>query len=624
MVSLLTSSKAGLIYGPAGVAALLLLGKRRAAMTFAAVGGVVAVVAVLGDYTLGEIIGRTRPLAGSTVPSFPSGHVFGSTVFFGFSAYLAVYYRLRKSLLIPLLVLLAAIIVAVGPARVYEQAHWPTDVAAGYLLGALWLVALIPAFGYLRRTTAGPASNSQAVMPRSGSAPIMDAPRPPGYRVERSIASVVQLDPERGTATKMYRAPAVIRMLYWLAFQAPFPYEHNAVALQVAAHRRRIASLLTIHRFGKDLVAPVVAVISGGDRYSLVTEYVPGDKVENDAPAKGFLREVADTFADAGLSVWQLNPRNPHAHTNLIRTPEGDLKVIDLESAVVTPMPAPGQWRAALKSGNLPVFDDIDIPRLRRFADASRETLLTTLGPEMLVELEDTVERCDADIRLWKEAEPRVWGRLARRVYGLLDWSGSFRRVARAMDGGDRLAVAFLSAGIERWERDERVSPSDAASLRAQLASNELRDALHHLGAHLVISILLRFPFSSVGRFAWTVSFWALSESRRLRRRSGGTVANIHNPLVMGLSLVPGLGAIAYLAARPLRKRLLVRLMLDQTAWKLPFRLYCRLHLARWLAPRATGMAGPTGHGNKTLPGYVFTGGKAQIALAANDRKSSC
>ena len=356
----------------------------------------------------------------------------------------------------------------------------------------------------------------------------------------------------------------------------------------------------------------------------------PRDKVENDASAKGFLREVADTFADAGLSVWQVNPRNPHAHTNLIRTPEGDLKVIDLESAVVTPMPAPGQWRAALKSGNFPVFDDIDIPRLRRFADSNRETLLTTIGPEMLVELEHTVERCDADIRLWKEAEPRIWGRLARRTYRLFDWSGSFRRMARALEGGDRLADAFLSAGIERWEREGRVTLAEAAELRSQVSSEDVRNAMHHMGAHLVLSVAVVVPIPglrSLARFSWTAVFWVKAEATRLRRRASKTaepVSNIHNPLVMGLSLVPGLGAIAYLAARPLRKRLLVRLMLDQTAWKLPFRLYCRLHLARWLAPRATGVAGPTGHGNKTLPGYVFTGGRAQIALAANDRKSSC
>ena len=36
---------------------------------------------------------------------------------------------------------------------------------------------------------------------------------------------------------------------------------------------------------------------------------------------------------------------------------------------------------------------------------------------------------------------------------------------------------------------------------------------------------------------------------------------------------------------RPLRRKLLVRLMLDQIAWKLPFKLYSRIHLGRWLAP---------------------------------------
>ena len=62
VVSFLTSAKAGLIYGPVGMALLLFLRKRRAAVEFAVVGGVVALVAVLGDYTLGEAVGRTRPL----------------------------------------------------------------------------------------------------------------------------------------------------------------------------------------------------------------------------------------------------------------------------------------------------------------------------------------------------------------------------------------------------------------------------------------------------------------------------------------------------------------------------------------------------------------------------------
>ena len=66
-----------------------------------------------------------------------------------------------------------------------------------------------------------------------------------------------------------------------------------------------------------------------------------------------------------------------------------------------------------------------------------------------------------------------------------------------------------------------------------------------------------------------------------------GRPSNIHTPLVMGLALVPAFGGAAYLASPPLRSKLLARLMFDQIAWKLPFRIYTRLRLGRWLAPAA-------------------------------------
>lgn len=62
-------------------------------------------------------------------------------------------------------------------------------------------------------------------------------------------------------------------------------------------------------------------------------------------------------------------------------------------------------------------------------------------------------------------------------------------------------------------------------------------------------------------------------------------MSNIHTPLVMLLSLLPGLGGVAYLASSPLRSKLLACLMLDQVAWKLPFKLYRRTHIGRLLAP---------------------------------------
>ncbi len=91
-----------------------------------------------------------------------------------------------------------------------------------------------------------------------------------------------------------------------------------------------------------------------------------------------------------------------------------------------------------------------------------------------------------------------------------------------------------------------------------------------------------------MARFGWTLSFWVKTRLRRLRRggpRATGETTNIHSPLVMVLALVPLLGGIAYMAARPLRRKLLFRLMLDQVAIKLPLKFYTRLRLNRLLAP---------------------------------------
>ena len=375
-ISGLTSNFPAMGMGVAGILFLWLIGLPRAALAFAVVGGIVGVVAFVGDLTLGEIVGRSRPLLEESESSFPSGHVFGSTVFFGFWGFLAVYYRLSRRILVPLLGLAFAVILAVGFARMFEQAHWPSDVAAGYLLESLWLLLLIPFFILFQKL---PWLSS----PKQASE--LDVLPCDSCRIERSIASTVVLDPERGTATKVYMPPGVVRLIYWLAFQATFPYEHNVASLDAATYRRKIASALTINRFGKDLVAHVTGVTCGYDPCSFVTEFIPGEKVENDDAAKEFLGQVAETFAEAGLSVWQVNPRNPHAHTNLIRTPEGDAIIIDLESAIATPIPAPGQWLSALRRGSIPVFDDIDFERLRDYISTNEAALEASLGPHGLI-----------------------------------------------------------------------------------------------------------------------------------------------------------------------------------------------------------------------------------------------
>jgi len=74
--------------------------------------------------------------------SFPSGHVLSYVGIYGFLAYsLGLIVRpawLRRLLVAALCGLLAL----VGPSRIYQGHHWPTDVLASYLLGLSYLIGL--------------------------------------------------------------------------------------------------------------------------------------------------------------------------------------------------------------------------------------------------------------------------------------------------------------------------------------------------------------------------------------------------------------------------------------------------------------------------------------------------
>ncbi|MCH9037262.1 MAG: phosphatase PAP2 family protein [Chloroflexi bacterium] len=153
VVSWLTNNWPAMVVGILGIGLLWRLGKKREALSFVIIGVIMGLIAFISDFTLGEVVDRSRPLGNSDSPSFPSGHVFGSTIFYGFCGFLAGFYGLKKKLLVPLLLLITVFILTVGVSRVHLQAHWPTDVAAGLLLGAMGLLILIPLFLYLRQAT---------------------------------------------------------------------------------------------------------------------------------------------------------------------------------------------------------------------------------------------------------------------------------------------------------------------------------------------------------------------------------------------------------------------------------------------------------------------------------------
>lgn len=100
---------------------------------------------------LKAIMRRPRPVAGTDLrvvaaplggSSFPSGHVITYVGTYGFLTWL-VHTRLKnRAGRRPIVATLLAMLALVGPSRIYQGHHWPTDVTASYLLGTSYVIGL--------------------------------------------------------------------------------------------------------------------------------------------------------------------------------------------------------------------------------------------------------------------------------------------------------------------------------------------------------------------------------------------------------------------------------------------------------------------------------------------------
>lgn len=86
--------------------------------------------------------GRIIRTLGMQSYSFPSGHAFGTVILYGLLADLALKH-VGHPFNFVLGFLLAAIIILTGVSRVYLGSHYPTDVIAGWILGAVSLALVI-------------------------------------------------------------------------------------------------------------------------------------------------------------------------------------------------------------------------------------------------------------------------------------------------------------------------------------------------------------------------------------------------------------------------------------------------------------------------------------------------
>jgi hypothetical protein len=236
-----------------------------------------------------------------------------------------------------------------------------------------------------------------------------------------SISSSVDLDFDHDLAHKVYHPKRYVRLLYWLAFQAPFPYVENHAALEAARQRRIIVDLLARYWFGHDLVADVVDVQdlpSGG--HDFITELVRGNEPPHKRKVWRFLKTLDEKFLEAGLPTWQVTPYNPHAITNFIETPAGTYRIIDLESSLVAFLYPVTAIPRLIRAGIFPSFDDVDVQRLRTYVVKNSLGLQAALS-EGYGALVEAIGRYEVAARDWHTSERRYLPRALRKVLRILE-----------------------------------------------------------------------------------------------------------------------------------------------------------------------------------------------------------
>ena len=132
-----------------GVVFFLLLLLRRWLDALTAAGA--SIFGDLSSYLTNQFVQRPRPDGHGIAVlqqvtnyfSFPSGHAVHVVAFYGVLLFLTFQTRRWPALRLPLGVVFCLMILLIGPSRVLEGEHWPTDVIEGLLIGAFWLLVAV-------------------------------------------------------------------------------------------------------------------------------------------------------------------------------------------------------------------------------------------------------------------------------------------------------------------------------------------------------------------------------------------------------------------------------------------------------------------------------------------------
>jgi hypothetical protein len=510
-----------------------------------------------------------RTVQHASLPTLASGQVVVAVLVYGLLFLVARSVRSRL-VRIALQGTCAMMILLAGVVQLSLGWAWPTAVLMAYAIGGVFLVPLLWI--------------AQRVDTACKGIPLVHAAEAPVARSQPSAQALTSTVVFNGpTVSKIYRPGFLPRAIYWLAFQAEFPYMRNHAALRAAVQRRNLIGMLTEYWYGENLVARAIGIDQVGGRYAITSEYIDGTPPRDRRAARRFLADLYERFDAAGLPTWQIDPRQPRATDNVIETEDGKLHVIDLESGLVSPLASRRAWRRAFQRGQVPLYDDIFFDVTRSYIESQETAMRETKGDDWVRGLRAALDATEAETQAWHDSEPRIWSRLL----------GRRRQLPEADDRG-HWAVQWFEDAIAQWRVDGRITVAQARQLRQTVRSPEFAAVMPHFAVHLGTGILLRFPLGSIARASYSAfhllrSTWKFVR-RQVDRDAWRVVASIHSPLVILLAAIPGFGAFAYLASKPVRsEHLLLRIGVDAVMQKLPRRIYERSGM-RWVVTEMPGV----------------------------------
>ena len=348
---------------------------------------------------------------------------------------------------------------------------------------------------------------------------------------------------------------------------APNPYRWNRHAVDAAVFRRKVLRTLVSYWFGSKLQVPETHGAEWNEQreaFELRTDYIDGQHLplrwcqQQREPdllpelTRDIMRPLQRHLIEAGIDgmVWQAGLGNPVAGGNFMMRQEGDAARswfwIDLESGVpalfpLNPLTLFNYYLPQARRYRRPMFDDVDVSKLRRYVADQHQQFESAQGKEALSELEANIDKLEDAQRRWKElgrtansieyfrqrklvteaeaewyrerpwpwqlhalglgirsALPTVMAMLPEltRRWRNLDWPKLSRRTRTFFTSAEfrkRLADRYALGRIRAWRDRRFIGPEVARQLRGELREDHAGECVLDFGVHLAIKPAVKF-----------------------------------------------------------------------------------------------------------------------------------